>query len=379
MAAVAARLGVLDREDRHLVELVELPFEPARPAPSLLLCLWGVPGRPEGGGPVAAAMARRAAEAAVGVRRLASDHEVQAGMRQVDDAVADPPLQRRPRRDELLQRRFLEALAFGRHVAGRAAVHARDPHEVDVVVVLGKLHLLHPQRRVDHVEDRGVAQFEERVLLQTFRLLPGELVVRGQFFDVRRDLVAARGDAVDLGLRAGFLLLQRRQPQVRGLEIPGELVEALLDAGRGPGLVRQRVLVAVALGVEGSLQELGLLIRPVDLRVQGLQTGVPLRESPAVRGGFLPRGGEIGAQARALFAVGLLARRARRLQRLVAVEPQEGPLHGLPVAVVVGDHHPDEDGRQHGGRPEEDAVQPRDVVVVIDRLGRRLAWHLASR
>jgi hypothetical protein len=46
---------------------------------------------------------------------------------------------------------------------------------------------------------------------------------------------------------------------------------------------------------------------------------------------------------------------------------------------VVLDHHSDEDDGQHRAGHEEDAVQLRDVVVVIDRLGGRLAGHGATR
>jgi hypothetical protein len=212
--------------------------------------------------------------------------------------------------------------------------------------VVGQLHLLDAQRRVDHVEDRRIAELEEGVLRQARHLLPGQLVVGGKLLDRGLDVVAAGGDALDLRVRLRLVLLQPRELQVRGAHLVLDFFHLAPGAGRGLRAVGQVVFVRVARRVEGGLQELGVLVRPVDLRVQLLQVGSQLRESPRV--GLLLVAGldEIPAQLVPLLAVRLLPRRLRGLAGLVPIQSEERLLNRLPVAFVVGDDHPEEHRRQ---------------------------------
>ena len=181
-----------------------------------------------------------------------------------------------------LDLRVLEALAVGADVAGRAAVDLRDLHEVDVDELVGQLHLLDAQRRVDHVEDRRVAQLEERVLLQARVLLRASRKSAVFFSIVVSISVFFALIAVDLGLRVGLLLLELRQVHRPLVELLDDRVERLLDRRRRLRRVRERVLVLVALRVEGGLGELVLLVGEVDLRVEVLQLRLELaRAAPA--------------------------------------------------------------------------------------------------
>src|SRR5262249_7371684 len=94
-----------------------------------------------------------------------------------------------------------------------------------------------------------------------------------------------------------------------------------------------------------------------------------------MRRDLLASRGELGSKSLALLTVRLLTRRLRGLARQVPIEPQKRLLKELPVALVVGPDHPEKRHGHHDADREKDAVQPRDVVVVIDRLGRRLAGH----
>ena len=80
-------------------------------------------------------------------------------------------------------------------------------------------------------------------------------------------------------------------------------------------------------------------------------------------------------KTRPLFAECRLARSQGRLASFSRVDPGERALNPLPAARVVLDDHADEDDGQHDPRRREDAVQFGDVVVMIDRLGRRSAGH----
>jgi hypothetical protein len=241
--------------------------------------------------------------------------------------------------------------------------------------VLGQLHLLDAQRRVDHVEDRRVAQLEERVLFQARGLPLGEVVLGGQILDRGLRVVAPGGDALDL--RSGFrlVLLQLRQTQIRSGHLFLDLFDLVPRFRRGLRAVGQVVLVGIARRVEGRLQELGVLVRRVDLRVERLEIRVQFIESAPVRAHLVAGFDELPAQLVPLLAEGLRPRGLHGLEGLVPVQAQEGLLERLPVAFVIGDDHPDEDRGQERPRREEGAIQLRDVVVVIDRLGRRLARH----
>jgi hypothetical protein len=260
-------------------------------------------------------------------------------------------------------------------VARRAAVHARDPHEVDVDEVVGKLDLLHPQGRVDHVQDRRVAQLEERVLFEAAELLPRQAEIRRAPLDRGLEVLLARVDRVDLSLRLGLLPLQLGEPQRPVVELLRQPVERALDAGRGLRLVREGVLVQVALGVEGRLGELVLLVGRVDLRLEPPELRVELLQLLLVGRGLGASGVELADELGVFLVERLLARRHGLLAGQLRVEAHEGPLDRLPVSRVVVDDHQDEDEGQDPGRPEEGAVEPGNVVVMIDRLGGRLAGH----
>ena len=70
-----------------------------------------------------------------------------------------------------------------------------------------------------------------------------------------------------------------------------------------------------------------------------------------------------------LLVEGLGPGRERGLARQLRVQAHERALDRLPVARVVRDDHAHEDHREDQAGPPERAVQPRDVVVVIDRFG----------
>ncbi len=212
--------------------------------------------------------------------------------------------------------------------------------------MLGQLHLLDAQRRVDHVEDRGIAELEERVLLQSRRLLPGQLVVGRELVDRGLHLVAAGGDPLDLRVRVRLIPLQFREFQVRGVQRLLDSLHVAPRPWRGLRPVREVVFVRIARGVERGLQELGVLVGAVDLRVERLEMRVQLREGARVRLHLVAGLDEVCPQLVALLAVGLLPRRLDGLQRLVPIEPEECLLERLPVALVVRDDHPEEHRRE---------------------------------
>jgi len=72
------------------------------------------------------------------------------------------------------------------------------------------------------------------------------------------------------------LPFQLRQSDGLLVVLLGESVEALLRPRRRTAVVRELVLVAVALGLEGRFRELVLLVSEVDLRVEVLQLGLEL-------------------------------------------------------------------------------------------------------
>ena len=182
VAAIAAGLRVLHREDRHLVEPVELPVEASSPS-----------ARPPSPSP-ASGRPTRTTRRGRGRRGRACSRTSRrdAATRCRPSGSSDGCVRKTAFFD------VLEPVPVRRDVARGAAVHARDPHEVDVVEVLGQLDLLDAQRRVDHVEDRRVAQLEEGVLLQALELLPRELEVRRELLDRGARLVLLRRDPLDL-------------------------------------------------------------------------------------------------------------------------------------------------------------------------------------
>ena len=359
VAAVAARLRELHRQDRRLVEPVELPLVLLRPADPC----FSVSGR------VARADQNDVARSRPPWQGVQPNSFAGWG-----DSLPTIRFSRGCVR-KTTAARVLEALALGRDVAGRAPVDARDLHEVDVVVVLGQLHLLDAQGRVDHVEDRRVAQLEERVLLQRGELLPGELVVRGELLDGRLELVAPVRQPLDLRLRLRFFSLQRREPT--------DARRASSGSGRGPSSRRRRP--SACSRARPRTCSAPRRRRPSRTCSPGRRRTVAGRASstsPRARARLLrccaTSDCAAARSARSLSRSSPYAfSRAppRRLARLLRVEPHERPLQRLPVARVVGDHHPDEHDRQHRARRKEGAVQPRDVVVVIDRLGGRFAGH----
>ncbi len=214
-----------------------------------------------------------------------------------------------------------------------------------------------------------------RVLLQAPVLLPCELEVRGELLDRGPGLDLARLDLLDLRLRGGLLALQGRQAEIGRVELRAEAVEVPPRRRGRLRLVGQGVLVLVEGRVEGGLRELGLLVGEVDLRRELLELAVLPGALLGLRVGLAPRLAELPEQSPALLAVGLLPGRERGLAGLPRVQAQEDPLDRLPGTGVVLDHHADEDDRQNRARREEDAVQLRDVVVMVDRLGGGLSGH----
>ena len=128
-------------------------------------------------------------------------------------------------------------------------------------------------------------------------------------------------------------------------------------------------------GVERRLRELVLLVGEVDLRIEGLQLRLELAGRRALRRDLDPRRLELSDELAVLLVEGLVPGRERGLARELRVQPHERALDRLPVARVVRDDHADEDHCQGQAGPPERAVQPRDVVVVIDRFGGWFAGH----
>src|SRR5262249_54468361 len=152
-----------------------------------------------------------------------------------------------------------------------------------------------------------VAELKERVLPEASDLLPGELVIGGELVDRDLGLVAADGDALDLGLRLVLVALELRELQVRRIELLLELHDLAARGRRLPGPVGEVVLVLVARSVEGGLQELRVLVGPVDLRIELLEVSVQLRERASVLADLVAALDELSAKLVALLAVRLLA------------------------------------------------------------------------
>ena len=85
------------------------------------------------------------------------------------------------------------------------------------------------------------------------------------------DVLLASVDRVHLRQDLGLLLLEGRERHRLLVELLDERVEVLLGPRRGARVVGELVLVLVALGVEGGLGELVLLVGQVDLRVEVLR------------------------------------------------------------------------------------------------------------
>ena len=241
--------------------------------------------------------------------------------------------------------------------------------------MVGELDLLHAERGVDHVEDRRVAELEDRVFAQAREPLERNPVVGGQLLEGRPDVLPAGDEAFPGRPGVRFRLLELGEVEAPCLQLLVQLVQApLLLRGR-PGSGRKRVLVPVALRVERRLRELELLVRQVDLRGEVLQLPVEPCELAAVRGQLLVRQRELVAKLRAFLAERDPPGGERGLAGLAGVDPRERALDALPAAGVVLHDHTDENYSQDDPGRREDAVQLRDVVVVIDRLGGGSAGH----
>ena len=324
-----------------------------------------VAGSREVGRAVAPAMARRATERRVRMRRVRVDEEVEARVR--------------PQNGLGILLLVLETAGLGRDVARDAPVDALAPEEVDVVEEPVELHLLDFEGRGEHVRDGRVAHEIERVVLAERPELRLEAVVVG---------VQLRERFLGVPLR----LLERRQLRFRG--VPSRARRLFRDRGRlvsgsqpfvffscrGRGR-RLRPFLLQGLEVVPGRVHLGLLETEVLIGLVPGALGLP--------GLVLGRGDRraVAAQLARAFAflfeklllglgVDLLGGRPEGRARPLAVVLDEFLLPALPVAPVVLPRHPRE-RRQHEDRHDrEDLRQPPDVVVVIDRFGRRSFGHV---
>ena len=165
---------------------------------------------------------------------------------------------------------------------------------------------------IDHVEDRRVAQVEQRVLLQARELLACQAELGRPLLDRRLDVLPARVDQVDLGLRRGLLLLELREAHRPLVEVLPEAVELLLRRRRGLRLVGQRVLVLVERRVEGRLRELVGLVRGVDLGVELADLRLGLAQVAGLLRDLGPRSLQLPDELRVLLVDRLPPRGERR-------------------------------------------------------------------